>query len=191
MYKPWGLEEQPTSDRVLYLVASLPEFLECFRNGISRAMSAHNYEFPQRVRSDSVRWWVVLNFCKLSIWELGVGRAGPGRRVRRRVLLREASENGHDIQRELHTEKAPPDTLHSAPLGQAYPHPASSCSSENHCFGRIAGSLPAIKSWPKNSQFWKILTFIFCVLISIYHLYFFRSLADLDPLVYTPGSLFT
>lgn len=42
-----------------------------------------------------------------------------------KVLLREASENGHDIQRrELHTEKAPPETLHSSPMGQTYPHPA-------------------------------------------------------------------
>lgn len=73
-------------------------------------------------------------------WTGGVGIEGE-----RKVLLREAPEN--DIQRrELHTEKAPPETQHSSPLGQAYPHPASFCSSENHCFGRIARSLPAIKS---------------------------------------------
>lgn len=63
----------------------------------------------------------------LQIFNLRTGdwTGGPTSRIEsdRKVLLREASEN--DIQRrELHTEKAPPETLHSSPLGQAYPHSA-------------------------------------------------------------------
>lgn len=43
----------------------------------------------------------------------------------RKVLLREASENGHDIQRrELHVEIAPPQTLGRHTLILPYPVPA-------------------------------------------------------------------
>lgn len=48
---------------------------------MSRAMSAHIYDFFQGVRSDPVRWWVILNFCKFLNLRTGVGRVGVGLRV--------------------------------------------------------------------------------------------------------------